>query len=112
MVLKNGNTSGLTVGRLNNVCSVVRHYFKDQPGMASKEVAILPRTSKSGAFSAPGDSGSAVVDGKGRVCGILTSGNGATDMSDVTFVTSINFLLKRLADYGIKANIFPMQANL
>ncbi|TFY52100.1 hypothetical protein EVJ58_g10202 [Rhodofomes roseus] len=107
MVLKNGNTSGLTVGCLNNVRSVVRHYFKDQPGVASKEVAVLPRTSKSGAFSAPGDSGSAVVDGKGRVCGILTGGDGATDVSDVTFVTSINFLLKRLAENDVKANIFP-----
>ncbi|KAH8119864.1 hypothetical protein DFH11DRAFT_1556979 [Phellopilus nigrolimitatus] len=112
MVLKNGNTSGLTVGRLNNVRSVVRHYFEGQPGVASKEVAVLPRTSKSGAFSAPGDSGSVVVDGKGRVCGILTGGDGATDVSDVTFVTSINFLLKRLAENGVKANIFPKQANL
>ncbi|KAI0317534.1 hypothetical protein OF83DRAFT_1171921 [Amylostereum chailletii] len=112
MVLKNGNTSGLTVGCLNDIRSFVRQYFKGQPGVMSKEVAVLPRTSKSGAFSAPGDSGSVVIDGKGRVCGILTGGDGATDVSDVTFVTSINFLLTRLGERGFKANLFPTPANL
>ena len=33
---------------------------------------VLPRNSKSGPFSARGDSGSVVVDGIGRICGILT----------------------------------------
>lgn len=113
MVIKNGNTSGLTVGRLNDIRSVVRRYFKGQDGTMSKEVAVLPRTSKSRAFSAPGDSGSVVVDGKGRVCGILTGGDGATDVSDITFITPINFILARLrSEYGINANIFPTVANL
>ena len=111
LVLKNGNTSGLTVGRLNSIRSFVRHYFKGQFG-ETKEVAVLPRSSESGAFSAPGDSGSVVVDGKGRVCGMLTGGDGATDVSDVAFVTSISFLLKRLREQGIEANIFPKVADL
>ena len=112
MVPKNGNTSGLTVGRLNSIRSFVRHYFKGQPSETSREVAVLPRSSKSGAFSAPGDSGSVVVDGKGRVCGMLTGGDGATDVSDVAFVTSIRFLLKRFREQGIEANIFPKAADL
>ncbi|KAI0950654.1 hypothetical protein AcW1_007905 [Taiwanofungus camphoratus] len=113
MVIKNGNTSGLTVGRLNDIRSFVRRYFKGQDGTMSKEVAVLPRTSKSGAFSAPGDSGSVVVDGKGRVCGILTGGDSATDMSDITFVTPATFIVARLrSEHGIKANIFPTAANL
>ncbi|OIW22228.1 hypothetical protein CONLIGDRAFT_687744 [Coniochaeta ligniaria NRRL 30616] len=87
MVHKNGNTSCLTVGRLNDIRSF------------------------SGAFSAPGDSRSAVVDGKRRVCGILTGGDEATDVSDITVVTSINFILKRLGEHGIKANILPTLAN-
>ena len=111
MVLKNGNTSGLTVGRLNNIRSFVRHYFKGEPGETSKEVAVLPRSSESGAFSATGDSGSVVVDGKGRVCGMLIGGDGATDVSDVAFVTSISFLLKRLREQGINANIFHKAAD-
>ena len=112
MVLKNGNTSNLTVGCLNTIRSFVRHYFEGQPGEMSREIAVLPRNSKSGPFSEPGDSGSVVIDAVGRICGILTGGDGATDVSDCTFVTSINFLVKRLQAFGIKANIFPLPANL
>ncbi|KAF8874766.1 hypothetical protein CPB84DRAFT_559798 [Gymnopilus junonius] len=112
MVLKNGNTSNLTVGRLNTIRALTREYFQGQPGKMSKEVCVLPRNSKSGPFSARGDSGSAVIDGVSRVCGILTGGDGATDVSDCTFVTSINFLLKRLMSFGIDANINPLPADL
>ena len=112
MVLKNGNTTGLTVGRLNTIRAFTRTYFKNEPGKMAKGIAVLPRTSKSSPFSEKGDSGSVVVDGKGRVCGILTGGDGATDVSDCTFVTSINFIVKRLRAHGIQANIFPMSTNI
>jgi hypothetical protein len=107
MVIKRGNASDLTVGRLNNIRSFIRIYFKDQPGQVSKEVAILPRNSKSGAFSEPGDSGSAVVDGKGRLAGLLTGGAGASEASDCTYLTSIDFLLERMSEYGLQANLYP-----
>ncbi|KAI0645939.1 hypothetical protein C8Q79DRAFT_910490 [Trametes meyenii] len=107
MVLKNGNSTKLTVGRLNTIRAFTRTYFEGKPGAMSKEIAVLPRSSKSGPFSAKGDSGSGVIDGKGRVCGLLTGGDGATDVSDCTFLTSINFLVKRLNAHGIRANIFP-----
>ncbi|PIL35573.1 hypothetical protein GSI_02301 [Ganoderma sinense ZZ0214-1] len=81
MVFKNGNTTNLTVGRLNTIRAFTHTYFKNQPGEMSKEIVGLPRTSKSGPFSDKGDSGSVVVDGKGRVCGILTGGDGAADVS-------------------------------
>ncbi|KAG7087717.1 hypothetical protein E1B28_013663 [Marasmius oreades] len=112
MVLKNGATSNLTVGRLNTIRAFTREYSKNKPGEMSKEVGVLPRNSRSGPFSKPGDSGSVVVDGKGRVCGILTGRDGVTEDSDCIFVTSINFIIKRLADFGIKANIFPLPADL
>ncbi|KIM38953.1 hypothetical protein M413DRAFT_29865 [Hebeloma cylindrosporum] len=109
MVLKNGNTSKLTVGRLNTIRSLVRYYFDGNPGEISKEIAVLPRNSKSGPFSAPGDSGSVVVDGVGRICGILTGGDGATDVSDCTFLTSINFLAMRSRhlDFVLPIHSFP-----
>ncbi|MCJ1462978.1 hypothetical protein MMC07_001582 [Pseudocyphellaria aurata] len=107
MVIKNGNTTDLTVGRLNTIRAFTRFYFDGQPGSMSKEIAVLSRNSKSGPFSARGDSGSVVVDGKGRVCGMITGGDGTTESSDCTFVTSINFILTRLAAHGIHANIFP-----
>ena len=112
MVLKNGNTSNLTVGRLNTIRAFLREYFEGKPGRMSKEVGVLPRNSKSGPFSERGDSGSVVIDAIGRVCGIITGGDGATDVSDCTFITSINFLIKRLAAFGIRANISPLSLNL
>jgi len=107
MVIKRGNASGLTVGCLNTIRSFTRVYFKDQPSQMSKEVAVLPRNSKSGAFSRPGDSGSAVVDGKGRLAGLLTGGAGVTEVSDCTYLTSIDFILKRMLEHGLKANLYP-----
>ena len=112
MVLKNGNASKLTVGCLNTIRAFVRVYLNGVAGKMSKEISVLPRNSNSGPFSAPGDSGSVVIDAIGRICGILTGGDGTTDISDVTFVTSINFLIKRLAKFGIKANIFPLPGDL
>jgi hypothetical protein len=60
----------------------------------------LPRNSKSGLFSVCGsrDSGS-VVGAVGRICGILTGGDGATD------VHYCHFLVKHLVACGIRANI-------
>lgn len=48
MVIKNGQASGLTVGRLNSIRSFTRYYLeKDENGQMSREVAVLPRNSKS-----------------------------------------------------------------
>jgi hypothetical protein len=59
MIMKNESASDLTIGRLNTIRAFVRTYSIDgQPGKMSKEVWVLPRNSKSGSFSARGDSGS------------------------------------------------------
>ncbi|KAK7030280.1 hypothetical protein VNI00_014297 [Paramarasmius palmivorus] len=97
MVLKRGNATGLTIGRANNIIS----YTRQGEGDISKEWAILPFDSKSGAFAAKGDSGSVVVDGRGRIGGLLTGGAGLT-CSDITYATPITFLLKRLAEHGLE----------
>ncbi|KAF5383246.1 hypothetical protein D9615_004810 [Tricholomella constricta] len=111
MVLKRGYASGLTVGRLNTIRSLTKVYSsKDRslPGQMSNEIAVLPRDSTpSGAFAVPGDSGSAVVDGKGRIVGLLNGGAGGAEDSDCTYVTSINFLLKRMLEHGLEANLSP-----
>jgi hypothetical protein len=108
MVIKRGSGSGLTVGRLNTICSFTRVCIKDK--LSEMEgVAVLPRNSKSGGFSRPGDSGSAVVDGKGRLAGLLTKGtlSGKNDESDCTYITPIDFLLKCMLKSGVKANLSP-----
>ena len=114
MVMKRGHATGLTVRRLNTIRSFARYYFddelhlpKDDVGFMSKEVTVLPRNSKSGPFSEPGDSGSCVVDGKGRIAGLMTGGAGNTDVSDCTYITSINFIRERMEMHGIHANFFP-----
>ena len=104
MVIKNGSKTGRTIGRANGIFSYTRYYLENSPGFISKEWAILPADKKSGPFSAPGDSGSVVVDGSGRIGGLLTGGGGVTETSDITYATPISFILERLEAFGFKAN--------
>ncbi|KAJ7145815.1 hypothetical protein C8R44DRAFT_755948 [Mycena epipterygia] len=104
MVLKHGNTTGLTIGRANDICSYARYYHDDDKAETSKEWAILPFNSKSGPFSDKGDSGSVIVDGLGRIGGLLTGGAGAPS-SDITYATPISFLLERMRANGIRPNL-------
>ncbi|KAF9483415.1 hypothetical protein BDN70DRAFT_771829, partial [Pholiota conissans] len=106
MVIKRGTATDLTVGRSNNICSYTRNYFDGEEVQTSKQWAILQHNQKTReAFSAKGDSGSAVVDKQGRIGGLLTSGardphSSDTDF-DITYATPINFLLKRLKENRI-----------
>lgn len=102
LVIKNGGTTGVTIGRANGIFSYVREYFGNNTHQTSKEWAILPYDSKSGVFSEGGDSGAIIVDGRGQVGGLLTGGAGKTDVSDITYATPFFWLLPR-----IKANGFP-----
>ncbi|KAF8901986.1 hypothetical protein CPB85DRAFT_1256183 [Mucidula mucida] len=113
MAIQNGNGSGLQVGRINNICSVVRRYYNNLPGVSSREVAVLPYTSKSGPFSKPGDSGAGVVAGDGRICGLLTGGDGITETLDITYLTPFDFVIARMKHFGIdSANFFPLADDL
>ncbi|KAK0207623.1 hypothetical protein IW262DRAFT_1281921 [Armillaria fumosa] len=104
IVLKRGKTTGLTVGRANNIFSYLCNYSGD--GQISKEWAILPYDNKSGAFSAKGDSGSVIVDGAGRIGGLLTGGAGTKDSLDVTYATPIDFILKTIRDNKVLAKAY------
>ncbi|KAH9955048.1 hypothetical protein BGW80DRAFT_1258334 [Lactifluus volemus] len=93
-VMKRGKTTGLTLGRGLNYMAYVRKYLPDSDTAAvSKEWAVIPRDKQAGAFSAKGDSGAVVVDGMGRMAGMLTGGSGNADSSDVTYVTPIEFIM-------------------
>ncbi|TFY71083.1 hypothetical protein EVG20_g1921 [Dentipellis fragilis] len=109
-VIKRSSTTGLSVGRANDVFSYARYYDEDNlRAGTSKEWAILPFDSKSHAFSETGDSGAVVVDCHGRMGGLLTGGAGKTDRLDLTYATPVNFLLKRIEGFGIRApNISPV----
>lgn len=84
IVVKNGQTTGPTLGRLTGMESFVRTYPEDGIKNTSIEIAVYPYNNEDGAFSAPGDSGSIVVDSKGRAVGMLVAGAGAIERTDVT----------------------------
>jgi hypothetical protein len=97
IVFKNGAKTGTTIGKASNVSSYTRNYFAGQY-QESREWPVIPTDRHSGAFSAKGDCGSCVADVFQRIGGILTGGSGATESSDVTYVTPISFIMKILHD--------------
>ena len=87
-VVKNGLSTGTTFGRANGLGSFKRTY--DEYGIINQtsiDIAILPYDKMHGSFSAAGDSGSIVLDRKGRILGTITGGSGATDRTDITSLT-------------------------
>jgi hypothetical protein len=111
LVVKNGHTTGVTIGRATGIFSYVRKYYENSTHETSMEWAILPYDNKSGVFSAPGDSGSIIADGLGRIGGLLTGGAGKTASSDITYATPFFWLLPRIKKNGYpKANLHPVMA--
>ncbi|KAG8219464.1 hypothetical protein J3R82DRAFT_392 [Butyriboletus roseoflavus] len=87
IVVRNGKATGPTLGRLIGMESFVRTYPEYGIKKTSIEIAVYPYSNKDGAFSAPGDSGSIVVDSKGRIVGLLIAGGGPIEKTDVTYLT-------------------------
>jgi hypothetical protein len=110
MVLKRGRTTDLTVGRATTFVSYTRKYFSEHDTAMSKEWAIIPLDKESGPFSAEGNSGSVVVDELGRIGGIITSGSGATDSSDITYVTPIEFIMDVIHKFKLLASTYIKNA--
>ncbi|KAF3923240.1 hypothetical protein ABW21_db0200588 [Orbilia brochopaga] len=84
LVVKNGMATGLTFGRTSGITSFIRQDAHTQ-SKPSKEIGVYGQGGN--AFSRVGDSGSIVVDGLGRVVGMLTGRVGLTDKTDVSYVT-------------------------
>ena len=88
LVVKNGATTGTTIGRANGLESVQRTCEEyDIVKQTSIEIAVLPYSRTRGAFSDRGDSGSIVLTRNGQILGLLTGGAGPTAETDITFVT-------------------------
>ncbi len=86
-VVKNGTTTGTTVGRANGLESFTRHFPECDIEHTSIEIAVLPYGGKRGRFSDAGDSGSVVLARDGRIVGILTGGRGPADEADIAYIT-------------------------
>ncbi len=87
IVVKNGKATGTTLGRLSGMESFVRMHVDNGSKETSIEVAVYPYSNYDGVFSAPGDSGSVVLDSEGRIVGLLIAGAGANEDTDVTYIT-------------------------
>jgi len=89
-VVKNGCTTGTTVGWLNGLKSKV-HYYRCEGDtkidFKSLETTFIPYDAGYDVFSDRGDSGSIILDRYGRIVAILTGGGGITNSTDVTFGT-------------------------
>jgi len=112
MVIKSGCTTGVTIGRATGVQSFVREYFPNDTQGTSMQWAILPYDQKAGAFSAPGDSGAIIVDGKGRIGGLLIGDTGKAESKsiDVTYATPFYWLLKRIHTHFPDAHLYQTTA--
>ena len=92
VVMKNGNSSDLTVGRYAGL----EAYTCNELGVESIELAIYNYDKESGPFSEKGDSGSLVFDGKGRMVGVLHSGLAKGGSSHVTYATPAWWVIEQL----------------
>ncbi|KAF8599367.1 hypothetical protein BDV93DRAFT_497846 [Ceratobasidium sp. AG-I] len=96
-VVKNGATTGTTVGRANGLESFTRSYTEHGIERTSIEIAVMPYgEEKPGNFSDAGDSGSIVLARDGRIVGILTGGRGSTDETDITYITPYWWIDKQI----------------
>ena len=88
LVRKAGRTTGMTEGIVRVVRFDVFDVQYEQGMVRVDDVMVIEGTA--GAFSRPGDSGSAIVDTRGRVVGLLFAGSDA-----VTFAIPIRRILRR-----------------
>jgi hypothetical protein len=96
LVVKNGLTTGTTVGRTNGLESFTRIYDEYGIKHTSIEIAVLPYDKTRGKFSDAGDSGSIVLARDGRIVGILTGGAGPIDETDITYLTPYWWVEKQI----------------
>lgn len=105
LVVKNGSATGTTIGRANGALSIIREYSPDDVSRYQTSMAwgiFNYDNNKSEVFSEPGDSGSIIVDIRGRIGGMVIGSAGNDEASDMTYATPWWWLLER-----IKANGFP-----
>ena len=96
LVVKTGMTTKTTIGRMTGFESIIREYPEYGPKRTSMEIAVHSYSHKDGAFSDAGDSGSIVIDGEGRLVGLLTGGTGSTKSTDVTYITPYFWIEERI----------------
>ncbi|KAH6902435.1 hypothetical protein BKA70DRAFT_1567883 [Coprinopsis sp. MPI-PUGE-AT-0042] len=106
-VVKNGRATCTTFGWVNGLKTLARHHIKDT-FFDSRELTIIPYSYDRGAFSGPGDSGSAVFDKRGRVVGMITSATkGVNEYIDLTYATPFHELDSRIKEVFPRSSLYP-----
>ncbi|TCD60356.1 hypothetical protein EIP91_010316 [Steccherinum ochraceum] len=104
VVFKNGKTTGLTVGLAHNILSFTRSWGRSGVSI-SRGWAITSFDWKSTPFALAGDSGSVVVNGKGQIGGMITSGSGHEGACDLIYATPVSCILDTIRSYEPLANV-------
>jgi len=105
-VLKDGYTTGLTVGGLGKFMSFVRMYFPTGH-QESVELPVFNHEAEPDTFSKGGDSGSLIVDVRGKLVSLLTGGsNKGTDGSDLTYSTLFVYVWELVRKEFPGANLY------
>ncbi|KAJ4501282.1 hypothetical protein C8R41DRAFT_892481 [Lentinula lateritia] len=110
LVVKNGLTTGTTIGRALGMESFTRVYKESKIEKTSIEFGVLSYGSTKGPFSAAGDSGSIVLDRNGDILGMLTGGAGTANRTDVTYVTPYAYLDKAIKKYFPDSSLYEAVA--
>jgi hypothetical protein len=103
-VLKHGSTTGTTVGRLNSLKTLVRHYTENLH-FDSIEHTFLGFGRH--AFSEGGDSGASIVDREGRLVAMITSGSGGKHSMELTFATPYYKIFDRIEEVLPGYTLYP-----
>lgn len=103
----------MTCGVANEIAAHVRIYVSKVGTFDSKEWPILAYDKSFSTFSGHGDSGAFVVDSRGRMGGMMTSGSGYSEKTNVTYDAAPIFaLLKDMEKNGWRrpnANVAAQQ---
>jgi hypothetical protein len=112
IVVKNGGTTGTTVGCANGLESVKRTYL--ERGIIkqdSLEIAVVSYGKGHEKFSDAGDSGSIVLTREGKILGMLTGGAGPTSKTEVTWLTPFWWLQDQIKKQYPSAFLYDVVQN-
>lgn len=93
VVVKHGRTTGLTRGIITDVSADIRVDYEADGVAVFINTIVVRGVPPTAPFSAGGDSGSVIMDGRGRACGLLFAGSSA---ADITYANPIQPVLRKL----------------
>ncbi|KAI1380371.1 hypothetical protein F4677DRAFT_441686 [Hypoxylon crocopeplum] len=110
LVVKNGTTTSTTFGRVNGLESFIRYYPTYGINETSTEIAVLRYSKEHPRFSEFGDSGSIVLDRAGQVVGGITGDGGASDGTDISYITPYYDIHAQLTSKYPGIHLYPTES--